>query len=312
MCLRIVLDAVPAMAATRNLLAAAATCGVALYGGVPAQALTTPAQPITNLPQAITTGGSTNLSFAGFNQANFPTIWSSAPPQTTPILSDVRLYIKGVLTGSFSITNTNPNASVTVNSPALTFDLRSNNMVNNNTTTNQTGTVAAAVQKSFITTPPDPPGPPGNPPTSSTNPTSLRYCPGNNWVAGGYEDGDQSWTCLTTASGSFNINPSSATTTTNWSLIGGGNTYSAADSFWSGSSVSVASTLNLNFSGIVPTTSSGTFTLSALPADTNVVYTYNYVAASTPSPLPLLGAGFAFGASRRLRRRVQFAKSEAN
>jgi hypothetical protein len=218
---------------------------------------------------------STGLGAKGFNQVNFPAIWSGAPSGFTPQLTDVRLFTRGTLAGSFTVTNTNTGAPILVNSPALTFKENSNNMNSTDlATSNSTGTVPAAILRSRQTTTTTPPG---DPPISSTDPASSRYCPGNNWIAGIYDavDQEQSWTCTTAQVASFNINPVDAPTSTNWSLIGGGNSYGIASSFWSGNTISIPSMVSLTFSGFTPSAQSATFTLDGSGANNYLEYTYN-------------------------------------
>jgi hypothetical protein len=174
--------------------------------------------------------------------------------------------------------------------------------------------VPAAILRSRDVSAPTPPGPPGNPPISSDNPASARYCPGNNWVAGIYDviDELQSWTCTTAQTSTFTINPSAALTSTNWSLIGGGNINGVASSFWSGNTVSIPSLISLNFTGILPSSFNAQFALTNSQDDNFIQYTYNYVNNQVPAPLPVLGAGLAFSFSRRLRRRIKSSATLAS
>lgn len=49
-----------------------------------------------------------------------------------------------------------------------------------------------------------------------------------------------------------------------------------------------------------------TFTLSPIAADTFITYDYSIVTNNNvPAPLPILGAGFAFNTTRRIRRRIK-------
>jgi hypothetical protein len=102
-------------------------------------------------------------------------------------------------------------------------------------------------------------------------------------VAGVYDpvDQEQTWTCTTAQQASFNINPSASLTSTNWSIIGGDSIYGASSSFWSGNTVSIP-------------------------------YQYDLVSDRVPAPLPLLGAGLAFGYSRRLRSRIKSSAALAS
>jgi len=294
------------MLSIRKTLAATVALGAIVVGVAPARALTTPNVPISNLPQTLPlTPSTTGLNALGFNQTNFASIWAGAPIGTTPQLTDVRLFTKGTLSGSFVVTNTNTSSGITVSSPTLTFNEKANGM-NSTTlaTTNTTGTVPKAILKSTVTIPATPPG---NPPTSNTtNPASARYCPGLNWVEGDYdsETGFQAWTCTTAQTSAFTINPSAQLTSTNWSLIGGGNINSVASSFWSGNTVNIPSLISLNFTGILPSSFNAQFALTNSQNDNYIQYTYNYVNNQVPAPLPVLGAGLAFSFSRRLRRRI--------
>jgi hypothetical protein len=169
------------------------------------------------------------------------------------------------------------------------------------TTSNSTGTVPPAILRSQQTDTSTPPGPP--PTSNTTNTNSAKYCPGLNWVAGIYEEGTQYWTCTTTQQATFNIGPSMIAT--NWSLIGGGNTNGIASAFWSGNAVNIPSLISLSFSSILPDSSAATFTLDGSSATNYIQYTYVYANNQVPAPLPLAGAGLAYGFSRRLRRRIK-------
>jgi hypothetical protein len=92
---------------------------------------------------------------------------------------------------------------------------------------------------------------------------------------------------------------------TNWSLIGGGNTNGIASAFWSGNAVNIPSLISLSFSSILPDSSAATFTLDGSSATNYIQYTYVYANNQVPAPLPLAGAGLAYGFSRRLRRRIK-------
>ncbi len=304
------------MFSIRKTCAAAVAAGSLFVGVSPAHALVTPNVPISNLPQILPLApATTGLNALGFNQNNFASIWSAAPSGTTPQLTDVRLFTRGTLSGSFVVTNTNTSSGITVSSPTLTFNEKANGMNSATlTTTNSTGTVPAAILRSRDISAPTPPGPPGNPPISSNDPASGRYCPGNNWVAGIYDAIDelQSWTCTTAQTSTFTINPSGALTSTNWSLIGGGNINGIASSFWSGNTVSIPSLITLNFTGILPSSFAAQFALTNNQAENYIQYTYNYVSNQVPAPLPVLGAGLAFSFSRRLRRRINSSATLAS
>ena len=298
----------------RKTFAAAVAAGSLFVGVSPARALTTPNVPISNLPQTLPlTPNTVGLNALGFNQTNFASIWAGAPSGTTPQLTDVRLFTRGTLSGSFVVTNTNTSSGISVSSPTLTFNEKANGMNSSTlTTTNSIGNVPQAILKSTVTTPTTPPGNP--PPSNTTNPNSARYCPGLNWVAGDFDDdtGFQAWTCTTAQQSTFTINPSAALTSTNWSLIGGGNINGVASSFWSGNTVSIPSLISLNFTGILPSSFAAQFALTNNQAENYIQYTYNYVSNRVPAPLPVLGAGLAFSFSRRLRRRINSSATLAS
>ncbi len=301
------------MFSIRKTCAAAVAAGSLFVGVSPAHALVTPNVPISNLPQILPLApATTGLNALGFNQTNFASIWSAAPSGTTPQLTDVRLFTRGTLSGSFVVTNTDTSSGITVSSPTLTFNEKANGMNSATlTTTNSTGTVPQAILKTAATVPATPPG---NPPVSQPNPNQPRYCPGNNWVAGDFDpdNGIQFWTCTTAQQTTFTINPSAALTSTNWSLIGGGNINGVASSFWSGNTVSIPSLIALNFTGVLPSSSTAQFTLTNNSAENYLQYTYNYVSNQVPAPLPVLGAGLAFSFSRRLRRRINSSATLAS
>jgi hypothetical protein len=298
----------------KTCVAAAVAAGTLVVGVAPAHALSTAANPIINAGASLPlTPNTVGLNALGFNSTNYASIWSNAAALgLTPKLTDVRVFTKGTLAGSFTVTNTNTGAGIPVSSPALTF-LENINGQNSGTlnTTNTTGTVPAAILRArqvSTTTPP------GSPPISSNDPASSRYCPGDNWVAGVYDpvDQEQTWTCTTAQQASFNINPSASLTSTNWSIIGGDSIYGASSSFWSGNTVSIPSLIKLNFPGLVPSSETASFTLNGSGDDNYLVYQYDLVSDRVPAPLPLLGAGLAFGYSRRLRSRIKSSAALAS
>jgi hypothetical protein len=292
---------------------AAVAAGSLLIGANPASALTTPLiNPGAVLPLA--PAPSVGLNAKGFNQANFPAIWSAAPLGSTPQLTDVRIFTRGTLAGSFTVENYNPNAVIPVTSPALTFKENVNGM---NTadlaTTNSTGNVPKATVTSI----------PGQSVTSPTNPgpaPTSPACP-DGWTSSaigpfpgiGYF---VTWNCASTTTTpgmqSFTINPTSAVTSTNWSLIGGGNNNGIASSFWSGNTISIPSFISLTFPTLAPISRNATFTLDGTPANNYLDYSYTYVQNQVPAPLPVLGAGLAFSFSRRLRRRIKSSATLAS
>jgi hypothetical protein len=291
---------------------AAVAAGSLLIGANPASALTTPLlNPNAVLPL---TPASTLLNAKGFNQANFPAIWSAAPSGSTPQLTDVRIFTRGRIAGSFTVENYNPNAAIPVNSPALTFKENVNGM---NTadlaTTNTTGAVPAATT---TTIPPQSVVSATNPGPAPTSPA----CP-DGWTSSaigpfpgiGYF---VTWSCssviTTPGMQSFTINPTSSLTSTNWSLIGGGNINGIASSFWSGNTISIPSFVSLAFPSLAPINRSATFTLDGTASNNYLDYSYSYVQNQVPTPLPVLGAGLAFSFSRRLRRRIKSSATLAS
>jgi len=302
------------MLSFRKTLAATLALGSIVVGVAPARALTTDPVAITN-PNALLPiiPGSANINSLGFNQTNFASVWSAAPSGTTPVLTDVRLWAKGTLSGSFVVKNTNTGAPINVASPALNFNLRANGMNTSSlTTSNQTGSVAAAsLGQTGTTAQPFP----GTPPPANNTP-GAGYCPAGNWVAGaiinvGFDV--QLWSCTTATETTFAINPPPpATTSTNWSLIGGGNTNGIASSFWTGNTVSIPSLVTLSFTSFTPESSTASFQLNGSGTDNYLVYDYIYAPNQVPAPLPLAGAGLAFGFSRRLRRRIKSSATTAS
>jgi len=302
----------------RKTFVAAVAAGALVVGNGPARAAqTTPSEnPLTN-PSAVLpiTPGSLGLTAKGFNQANFAAVWSAAPTGFTPKLTDVRLFTKGTLLGSFTVENYNPSATVTVNNPAVTFNEKSNGMFSSSlTTVNTTGVVPVATVTSIpseVVGPQPAAGLPGSPPTSPS-------CPAG-WVAGpSFGSGAfsfQQWNCSSTTTtpgqATFQINPSTPTAA-NWSLIGSGNTNGVASSFWSANTVSIQSFITLTFPSFTPSAQTATFTLNGSGVDNYILYNYDYVANGVPGPLPLAGAGLAFGFSRRLRRRIKSSSTIAS
>jgi hypothetical protein len=300
------------MLSIRKTFAAAVATGSLFVGVSPAHALVTPNVPISNLPQTLPlTPSTTGLNALGFNQTNFASIWAGAPIGTTPQLTDVRLFTKGTLSGSFVVSNSNTSSSIPVSSPILTFSEKANGMNSTTlTTTNSTGTVPVASLGTTVTiAPPVLPGP--IPPANNT--PGGGYCPAGNWVPGaGVVGSYQIWTCTTDSQATFDINPSAALTSTNWSLIGGGNINGVASSFWSGNTISIPSLISLSFTGILPSSFNAQFALTNSQDDNYIQYTYNYVSNQVPAPLPVLGAGLAFSFSRRLRRRINSSATLAS
>ena len=285
---------------------AAVAAGSLLIGANPASALTT---PLINsnavLPLA---PASTGLNAKGFNQANFPAIWSAAPSGSTPQLTDVRIFTRGRLAGSFTVENYNPNTALPVNSPALSFKENANGMNSADlATTNTTGVVPAATVTSI----------PGQffPSTGPSGPPTSPSCPAG-WNPTPFPPFGVLWNCATTTTTpgmqSFAINPTSSLTSTNWSLIGGGNINGIASSFWSGNTISIPSFISLTFPSFAPIARSATFTLDGSASNNYLEYSYNYVQNQVPTPLPVLGAGLAFSFSRRLRRRIKSSATLAS
>ena len=285
---------------------AAVAAGSLLIGANPASALTT---PLINsnavLPLA---PASTGLNAKGFNQANFPAIWSAAPSGSTPQLTDVRIFTRGRLAGSFTVENYNPNTALPVNSPALSFKENANGMNSADlATTNTTGVVPAATVTSI----------PGQffPSTGPSGPPTSPSCPAG-WNPTPFPPFGVLWNCATTTTTpgmqSFTINPTSSLTSTNWSLIGGGNINGIASSFWSGNTISIPSFISLTFPSFAPIARSATFTLDGSASNNYLEYSYNYVQNQVPTPLPVLGAGLAFSFSRRLRRRIKSSATLAS
>ena len=285
---------------------AAVTASSLLIGANPASALTTPLlNPNAVLPLA---PASTGLNAKGFNQVNFPAIWAAAPSGSTPQLTDVRLFTRGRLAGSFTVENYNPNAAIPVNSPALTFKENANGMNSTDlATTNSTGNVPAATVTSI----------PGQffPSTGPSGPPTSPSCPAG-WTATPFPPFGVLWNCATTTTTpgvqSFTINPTSSLTSTNWSLIGGGNINGIASSFWSGNTISIPSFISLAFPSLAPIARSATFTLDGSASNNYLDYSFNYVQNQVPTPLPVLGAGLAFSFSRRLRRRIKSSATLAS
>ena len=285
---------------------AAVTVSSLLIGANPASALTTPLlNPNAVLPL---TPASTGLNAKGFNQVNFPAIWAAAPSGSTPQLTDVRLFTSGRLAGSFTVENYNPNATIPVSSPALTFKEYSNGLNSSDfAATNSTGNVPAATVTSI----------PGQffPSTGPSGPPTSPSCPAG-WKATPFPPAGVLWNCssTTTTPGlrSFTINPTSSLTSTNWSLIGGGNINGIASSFWSGNTISIPSFISLTFPSFAPIARSATFTLDGTASNNYLDYSYSYVQNQVPTPLPVLGAGLAFSFSRRLRRRIKSSATLAS
>lgn len=306
------------MLSIRKTSIAAVAAGSLLIGVNPASALTTsPNQnPILNPGQVLPLTPATNaLNAKGFNQANFPGIWAGAPLGTTPQLQDVRLFTRGRLAGSFTVENYSP-AAIPVNSPALSFNLNANALNTQTlTTTNTTGNVAAATTTTTTTNDfTNPPGtPPGPPPTT---PCAAGWQAGNYFNAPPFIVNTQVWNCSTTTTTpglqTFTINPSSAFSSANWSLIGSGNTNGIASSFWSGNTVSIPSFVSLSFFSLAPIARNATFTLDGSFGNNYLQYTYNYINNQVPTPLPVVGAGLAFSFSRRLRRRIKSSATLAS
>ena len=297
---------------------AAVAAGSLLIGANPASALTTPLiNPGAVLP--LSPAPSAGLSALGFNQTNFPAIWAAAPSGSTPQLTDVRIFTRGRIAGSFTIENYNPNTAIPVNSPALSFKENANGMNSADLpTTNTTGIVPKATVTTSTTNDFTNPGgtPPGTPPASScaTGWQAGTYFP--NGVPPFIPPNTQIWNCTTTTTTpgqqAFTINPSSALTSTNWSLIGGGNINGIASSFWSGNTISIPSFISLTFPSFAPSARSATFTLDGTAANNYLDYSYTYVQNQVPAPLPVLGAGLAFSFSRRLRRRIKSSATLAS
>ena len=285
---------------------AAVAAGSLLIGANPASALTTPLiNPSAVLPLA---PASTGLNAKGFNQANFPAIWSAAPSGSTPQLTDVRIFTRGRLAGSFTVENYNPNTALPVNSPALSFKENANGMNSADlATTNTTGVVPAATVTSI----------PGQffPSTGPSGPPTSPSCPAG-WNPTAFPPFGVLWNCSTTTTTpgmqSFTINPTSSLTSTNWSLIGGGNINGIASSFWSGNTISIPSFISLTFPSFAPIARSATFTLDGTASNNYLDYSYSYVQNQVPTPLPVLGAGLAFSFSRRLRRRIKSSATLAS
>ncbi len=300
---------------SRKAVFLAAATGAVFTGINPAHAIMTGPVPITN-PGAVlpSTPASTNLNSLGFNATNFASVWAMAPTGFIPKLMDVRLFTKGTLSGSFTATNTNTAGSLNIGPDLVKYQERSNNLTSvdlNATRTLTSGSnplPAASVSNNTTNaiTSVNPPTPPGPAPTSPT-------CSAG-WVAGSLIGNSQIWNCTTTtvtpSTATFSL--SSAATSTNWSLIGTGSTYSVGNSFWSAPTVAIPTSVELIFTGFTPTNQNAQLALNGSGSDNYLVYTYDYVNAQVPAPLPLVGAGLAFGFSRRLRLRIKSSASSAS
>ena len=292
----------------------AAAAGAVVAGMNPAHAIMTGPVAITN-PGAVLPSdpGSTSLNSIGFNSSNFASVWAMAPAGSVPKLIDVRLFTKGSLSGNFTVANTNTAGTLNVPSNAVTFEEKSNNMTSSDQAATRTLTSgsnplpAASISTTIVNgfTSVNPPTPPGPAPTTSCS---------SGWQAGGVFGNTQIWNCSTTtvtaSTATFNL--SSTQNSTNWSLIGSGDTYSVDAPFWSADNVSIPSSIVLSFAGFAPTAKTANFALNGSGLDNYLVYTYDYVNARVPAPLPLAGAGLAFGFSRRLRLRIKSSATSAS
>jgi hypothetical protein len=197
-----------------------------------------------------------------------------------------------------------------VSSGAFNYQVLANNVASQSQTpsnqaglTNTTGSVSAAVtaSSSFVA-----------PPTC----TPPAY---NNSVNVGPPLGTV-YFCQTDGSSTFTLNqPATSSSAFNWFVSpASGETNPISSSFWTtGVSLSLNSRISFTSNptafpnGVLsPSSPAFTYLLSSTPADTFLTYDYDIVEAiKVPAPLPLLGAAFGFGFTRRLRRRIQSAST---
>ncbi len=286
-----------------------AAFGVALsvttVGGRAASAATV-TTPIQNGTPVLNGSGSTSLEFKAFNQTNF-----SIPllNNQSIILRDVRLNVGGTLGGQVSLGNSNSFSQV-VTSPSLTFSLVVNGL--------NPGTLATTNQVSTTLSTRVPPG--SSQELAVPTGTGSPCLPGQLSEFQATEAGEDIYRCTTLGTRAYTINPGTASTNTNWSLIGSQSINPLASAFWStgttGSGnanltlpgfVTIAPTSNLS-SGLSILQSSSTQQFTLNPASTISFITYDYdilTNTEVPAPLPIAGAGLAFGFTRRLRRRIK-------
>jgi hypothetical protein len=272
---------------------------------LPARALTV-TTPILNAPQTLNTTSDVGLSFLSFNQANFPSITGLSPTQVLR-LNSVQIQTKGTAAGTFTVTNASTTTPVPVSSGAFNYQVLANNIASTSQTpssqtglTNTTGSVGVA--------------------TSGSLSTTVPTCTPPSFVGSSIFGGTTYYFCTTPGSNSFTLNqPATSSNSFNWFVSPlSGETNSINSSFWTaGATLSLDSRISFTpnpgaFSGGVLSPSSPAFTylLSSTPADTFLTYDYDIVEAiKVPAPLPLLGAAFGFGFTRRLRRRIQSAST---
>jgi MYXO-CTERM domain-containing protein len=107
--------------------------------------------------------------------------------------------------------------------------------------------------------------------------------------------------------GSVNQFPASSVSGLHTALVGGAENFSIQSSYISSTSINSSATFNgTTLAGLGFTTTGliGTWTLSNGETINVVIGNPSPPSAATPGPLPLLGAGAAFGWSRRLRKRI--------
>ena len=273
---------------------------------LPARALTV-TTPILNAPQTLNTTSNVGLSFLSFNQANFPSITGLSPTQVLR-LNSVQIQTKGTASGTFTVTNPSTTTPVSVSSGAFNYQVLANNIASQSQTpsnqaaslTNTTGSVAVSVAGTLSATPP------------TCTPPAF-----NNSIIFG---GNTLYFCQTDGSTTFTLNqPATSSSAFNWFVSpSSGETNPISSSFWTtGVSLSLNSRISFTSNptafpnGVLsPASPAFTYLLSTAPADTFLTYDYDIVEAiRVPAPLPLLGAAFGFGFTRRLRRRIQSAST---
>lgn len=295
--------------------------------GAKALTLTTPQTNITNLPVNISpisgsgtpissATGTGDLKFKAFNSTNYPALWAGLLPNQSLQLNSVTLALKGTPTGTFKILNYSPTTSeqISVQNNVFSYIVTSNG-TNSSTKTvsNQVSTDAGSgvVPKSTYTnTVLGGPPPTCNPPSQGPQ----------------YNEGLDAYYCVTPGSRTFNLNPSSTLSgAISWVMApNSGATNSISSAFWTtGGDITLPTSLTFTPDSSKYTYTSGatintgvlsevnfSFGLSATANDTYLVYDYDIITNSgVPAPLPIVGAGMAFSATRRIRRRIKSVAS---
>lgn len=278
-----------------TVLATAAVC-VATNGSAKALQVTA---NILNPSQVVTipASGTPTLNFPTFTAANFPAAFAGLLPNQSLVLNTIKLTIAGAASGSFTVQNASTTQTVEVANNVYSLALVANGATATNPATLGNATspvtpIATNGDASLV-------------PVTCTPPAVAKSI-----VFGTITF----YFCQTPGSQSYAIT-SAPITPFDWFIAPtGGNINSISSLFWtSGAQANIPAAITFTTDPTKLTDGEPTlvnpnpltFTVSATPSNSFITYDYDLVNNGVPAPLPILGAGFAFSATRRIRRRIK-------